>query len=58
MAQLDLSRIRTFRASVSGSFFTDAEGPAIDTGSRLIAEIAAAGTAPNILDCCAAPGGW
>jgi len=42
---------------VSGILFTTAEGPAIDTGSRLIAEIAAAGTAANILDCCAAPGG-
>jgi 16S rRNA (cytosine967-C5)-methyltransferase len=29
----------------------------IDAGSRLIAEIAAAGDAKKILDCCAAPGG-
>ncbi|HEY0306905.1 MAG TPA: transcription antitermination factor NusB [Acidobacteriaceae bacterium] len=31
--------------------------PVIDEGSRLIAELAAAGTAEKILDCCAAPGG-
>jgi 16S rRNA (cytosine967-C5)-methyltransferase len=31
--------------------------PIIDEGSRLIAELAAAGTAQKILDCCAAPGG-
>ena len=29
----------------------------IDAGSRLVAEIAAAGSATSILDCCAAPGG-
>ena len=31
--------------------------PVIDEGSRLIAELAATGTAAKILDCCAAPGG-
>jgi 16S rRNA (cytosine967-C5)-methyltransferase len=31
--------------------------PVIDEGSRLIAELAAIGTATQILDCCAAPGG-
>jgi 16S rRNA (cytosine967-C5)-methyltransferase len=43
------------------SFFVEsAQGPqwpVMDEGSRLIAEIAAAGAAKKILDCCAAPGG-
>jgi len=37
--------------------FTAPDATPIDAGSRLIAEIAAAGDAETILDCCAAPGG-
>jgi len=40
-----------------GSFFVQQDGPEIDEGSRLIAELAAVGAAKSILDCCAAPGG-
>jgi 16S rRNA (cytosine967-C5)-methyltransferase len=48
-------------SQVGAEMFVEADGPPggskIDAGSRLVAEIAAAGAAKNILDCCAAPGG-
>ena len=48
-------------AAPASSFFAEAAQPplwpAIDEGSRLIAELAAAGDAKKLLDCCAAPGG-
>jgi 16S rRNA (cytosine967-C5)-methyltransferase len=37
--------------------FAAPDATPIDAGSRLVAEIAAAGDAESILDCCAAPGG-
>jgi 16S rRNA (cytosine967-C5)-methyltransferase len=37
--------------------FAAPDATPIDAGSRLVAEIAAAGDAASILDCCAAPGG-
>jgi len=42
-----------------GTLFGPAEGPHLDDGSRLVAELAAAAgpTATRIWDCCAAPGG-
>ena len=43
----------------AGTLFGPAEGPHLDDGSRLVAELAAAAgpTATRIWDCCAAPGG-
>jgi 16S rRNA (cytosine967-C5)-methyltransferase len=48
-------------SQATGSFFVEPaqkpQWPVIDEGSRLIAELASAGAAQKILDCCAAPGG-
>jgi 16S rRNA (cytosine967-C5)-methyltransferase len=43
--------------AVGVEMFAAPDATPIDAGSRLIAEVAAAGDAENILDCCAAPGG-